>query len=307
MGDKVARCNDGRSTVSTDISVPWSCSQSLTSSRFDVWNAWKLLSRPGLPVLQPLSEVLKLRTWTLDSHGDRFYRRLTTSLVPLMESTNLPGDNTILRIIEGFRILTTDFNQLERTSKSDLIFRTPDQNQLIWIRSMVLHSLLSLPVYKKQALASEQSGDPGCLIYELCRISCFMYAQVWLCPVVNKRNNLSRKLLSDIWPLLTASITWLYDGRTLSDRYPHFFLWAVILSLLCAYEDFDVTGEPACMQKTSEFVVHTQMGRLAESWPEIADVLEGFLWAGFECNLTGEEAWQQACIFSSVSAAKSIA
>lgn len=303
MVNKVAHRNDGCSAVSSNIlSVPYSCSRSLTSSSFDVWNAWKLLSRPGLPMLQPLSEVLKLRAWTLDSYGNRLYRRLTTSLVPLVASHDLPGDNAILHIIEGLRILTTDFNQLQRSPEPDTVLRAPDRNHLIWIRSTILHSLLSLPVYKEQALESEHSGDPACLIYELCRVSCFMYAQVWLCPVVNTRNNLSRKLLSEIWPLLTASISWVYDGSTLSDRYPGFFLWAVILSLLCAYEDCDVTGEPTSMQKISQLVVHTQIERLAESWPKIVDILEGFLWADFECNLTGQEAWQQACVLSSIPA-----
>lgn len=249
---------------------------------------------------QPLSEVLTLRTWTLDSKGERSYRRLTESLTPIIATLDLAECTNLLSILEGFRVLTTDLDQVRRTPKPESVLSAPNQPVLMWIRSTVMHSLLNLPDYSTRVLGSEHSGDSSFLIYELCRVSCLMYVQLWLCAVVNEENNMARRLLSKMWPLLSVSTSRLYDGSTLSARHSNLFLWAVILSLVCAYEDLDVTGESTSMQKTCLFVRHTQIEPLQEHWPQIANILEKCLWAEFDCDLTGQEAWQQACVLLSV-------
>lgn len=237
----------------------------------------------------------------MDSKGDQQYRRLTRSLTPIMEAFDLPEYTSMLSISEGLRILTTDSSQLRRTPKAESVLSAPDQPTLIWMRSMVMHELLSLPDYTTQALESESTGETKFLIYELCRVSCLMYLQIWLFSIVNKRQNMARKLLLKMWPLLGGSITTPPDGVALSVQHPDFFLWTVMFSLICAYEDWDASGELTSMQQMSRFIVYTSMEPVAESWPKIVDVLEKFIWAGFDCNLTGQEAWQQACSLLSMS------
>lgn len=252
-------------------------------------------------MLQPLSDVLKLRTWTMDSKAAQLYRILTGSLTPLIEAEDLSGCDTMLHIVEGLRILTTDLNQIRRTPKAESVLSAPNQSVLIWLRSMVMHALLSLPDHTTQNLEFQDTSSQIQLMYRICRTACFMYAQVWLHPIANKGINMARKLVTRMQPLLMASTSCLFHGSTLSTQHPELFLWALILTLMCAYEDSDITGELDSMQQIAPFIRGTQIEPSPESWTEIPDILEKFLWAHLDCDLTGREAWQQACTLLSSS------
>lgn len=241
----------------------------------------------------------------MDSKSYQMYHRLTGSLAPVIATLDLPERTTILNIIEIFRTLTTDLDQLRRTPKAESVLSAPDMAAMVWQRLVAMHALLNLPNYTAKALEfgleHPHSATSNFLVYELCRVLSLMYGQLYLFPVVSKKKNMARKLLSRIWPLLDASISALHDGHTLSVRQPNFFLWAVTMSLLCAYEDLDSTGEWTSMQRISPFVLHTRIEPLAESWPKIVDILETFLWPALDCNITGQEAWQQVCVLLSTS------
>lgn len=236
-----------------------------------------------------------MRTWHTDHKGTLLYTCLTKDLSPLLDSSTVPTRDTLLDIVESLRVLTTDLNQIRRTPKPESVLSAPHQPTLVWLRSMTMHTVLSLPEYTGKNLSPKDDFTPDYLIHDLCRLSFLMYAQLWLHPMVNKRVNMARQLLSRIQPLLFISTSRLYGGSTICALFPKFFLWVLVLSLTCAYEDFDVTGDMRGLQEISPLILETAIQPLSESWATVSDILEGFLWAHLECDLTGREAWQRAC------------
>lgn len=232
----------------------------------------------------------------MDHEAAHLYRTLTVSLKPLISPSGLSDSAIMLDAIEAFRVLTADLGQVRRMSEADLVFSGPDQTILLWFRHAALHSLLSLPDRTTQALEVHSETSFNCLIHEICRISLLMYAQIWLHPIVNKGTNLARKLVSRIRPLLVAATSHRSKSGTLSAQYPAFFLWSVILSLMCAYEDWEVTGEAGTLEDISPLILETMVDPSPGSWAKMSGILEKFLWAPFESDLTGREAWQQACV-----------
>lgn len=237
----------------------------------------------------------------MDDIATQQYQTLTSSLCPLIRAVTLLDCDAILYGIEAYRALTTDLGYLRRTPKAGRAAIGPNHTVLLSLRETAMHTLLCLPVYTTQASALHQFSAPDYLIYEVCRISLLMYAQVWLHPITNKGVNMARKLVSRMQPLLMVATSRLFQGETLSTRFPEFFLWTVILSLMCAYEDWDITGEVDSMEAISPFILEIMIKPSPKSWSEISETSEKFLWSRSECDLTGNEAWQQACAMISPS------
>lgn len=235
----------------------------------------------------------------MDLEAAQLYHKLTASLSKLVGAAALSDCDAMLHVVEAYRALTADQNQIRRIRTTETRVSVPDQEIFMLLREMAMHTLLRLPDWTAQTLEVGKATTEKYLMHEICRISLLMYAQIWLHPITNERINMARKLVSKMRPLLVASTSRFIQGETLSARCPDFFLWSVILSLMCAYEDWDITGDAGSLKEISPFILETTVGASLDSWPEISDILENFLWARFECDLTGREAWQQACILMS--------
>lgn len=154
-----------------------------------------------MKALVPLSTTMSMRTWDTDETASHTATRLSESFEDVFSQIPSGSENTSLRAtIEGFSLMVLDFDRIEK-SRFHLCSQTnaPEEQQVIWIRSMIIHELLMLPETLPQ---STSYGEMPALIYEMVRMSCLMFCQVWLFGDNNNNRRMARKQVYKLQPIL---------------------------------------------------------------------------------------------------------
>lgn len=231
-----------------------------------------------------------MRLWQPDETASHTATTLSESFENVFSRMRSGPESTSLRaIIKGFTLVMLDFDRIEE-SRSHLCSLTnvPEEQQVIWIRSMVIHELLMLP----ETPESTSSGDMPTLIYEMVRLSCLMFCQVWLFADNNNKRRMARKQVRRLQPLLERCTV---GVEKLCEVLPDFYLWVMVLGLMLAYEDFDVTGDDTCLETIVPFAAHGMVVTQPQAWTIVKGVLPNFIFPSRECDATGREAWEHAC------------
>lgn len=261
--------------------------------RFDIFNAFMHLFKPRIAAILPLEATLTMRNWTQDDEAQILASKVGTGFEDVFASMSDCSESARLqRVIRGFVNLIVDFDQLCRDlPKHSTNIGTPNERTVIWIRSMLIHELLTLPAFLSKE--EEETDEGSTLVYELCRLSCLMVCQAWAFADNNSRRSMARRQVLKLIPLLKRAVA----GGTisLSSELPSFYTWLIALGLMLAYEDFDISGDDACIRAIVPFLAKCIVKARPEAWSAVSSIMSGFLWLWKDCEITGKEAWDCGC------------
>lgn len=286
--------------------------------RFGVYTCYRTLQRPPFERVQSLESLFALPAWPSNDLEELGLPCSIIGFFDILErSDEEPQVSLLTKIIQALALLTSDQSFIlsaEARNSASKIYSELNQNfepgseamhdpamigackvRLIWARCIVMWELLSLPDLSQDILRPK--GFPSSsLPYELCRLSCFMYFQMWIWVIAGANINMARQLVSRILPFLEASVVpSLNDNAVLCKMHPEFFLWVITLTIVMAYEDYDQTGDVSSVKSISPFLRYLIVKPFPEMWSDISIILERFLWSSTDCNPLGRDAWVFAC------------
>lgn len=263
------------------------------SCSFDVFNAYIHLSQPRIRALAPLDATLAMRYWQPDKIASDSAGVLGTGFQDVFDLMPQCAETVSLRqVFEGSILTMLDFDQIMR-SKDGLLTETelPHEQTVIWVRSMLIHELLSLP----ESLATHSARDEfSVVVYEICRFSYLMFSQLWLFADINTDRGMARKQVAKLKPLLERATSGNISSR-LCERLPDFYLWVIALGLMLAYEEFDISKDRGCLEELVPFAARSLVKMQPKAWRIVSSILPRFVWRWKDCELTGSEAWELAC------------
>lgn len=287
--------------------------------RFGIYTSYRLLEAPRFDRIQPLEGVFESLEQIPNVLGGRPVPGLARGFFDLFHGTDdeLQTD-VLLKITQALAAITRDQRSIlsaekrrnschihdllnadgwRELSESDPRVISALKMNLIWSRCVVMWELLSL-VDHSQGVVNDPHPEEAILAYELCRIACLMYFQMWIWVISGAKINMARKLVSKILPLLAASLRPnATTGTALYRIHPQFFLWVVTLSVVMAYEDYDQTTDQATTESLLPYVKRLPARTRLDAWPVVAASLEKFLWSNKDCDSLGRDAWTFVCSY----------
>lgn len=261
---------------------------------FDVLDSYCEFRHPQIDSLAPFNFFLTLRTWPSDAIAQRRLERTTNGFSEIFAcmGTSVASRN-LQEVVHGLTLIEIDLEQVSRSTKDPKVI-SPHYATVLWIRSMCVRELLTLPENLTDGEYTAEESESVLLVYEMCRLSCLLVCQVWLHPDYSCKRNLARQMVNKLHPLLLRA-TKTTDPVKFCDELPDFFLWSLILGIVLAYEDFDKTGNMKGMFKLAPFLGSTKTKAETTVWPVISKSMEKFLWPVKQQEETGKEAWELVC------------
>lgn len=263
---------------------------------FDIVHSFTSLSKPRLAQLQPLTEIMALRTWSTDDAARLLSSTLGSGFDHVSElMASIPEGGHVMQVLKGLVNLLADLGQLDRCRKQQQTenqIEAPNEMSMLWIRCMLIHSSLSFA----DLLDKSSLGGVPVLVYDICRLSLLMNCQIWACRGADHRLRTARALVQRLVPLLHKFTAPGSKGLPVSTVLSDFYIWILVLGLMLAYEEYDFAGEEACLRQMAPFLAYCMIKARPEAWPTVSTILSRFLWSWKGCDITGREAWEFGCL-----------
>lgn len=198
------------------------------------------------------------------------------------------------QVLRGFVDLLVDFDHIDRSKSQSFKVEAdaPNERGVIWIRSMLIHELLTIP--ESLSTGGGLEDDLSTLTYDICRLSCLMVCQAGIFTDSNQGRQMARRLVLRLLPLLKRATVG--EGtKKLCSELPDLYTWVLVLGLMLAYEDFDAFNDTSCIADIVPFLDSSVIKPQPEAWPTVNTLLSRFLWLWKDCDITGREAWNYCC------------
>ena len=211
----------------------------------------------------------------MDLTAEVLSRKLATGF-NVLHRGGLQG--SLLTVIHTIRDIVVGLDHYTRGGTD-----APELMQIAMIRNFAQHDLLSLP-----HISSVISSEEDC-IYEVCRLSCLVFADMVLWPLPASAGIRER--------LAEKSSSALSACRLLSSwtKYPSLLLWTTVLGGIAAK---GTVREVYFFRQLDNGIIK----RTVNAWPVVKSILQTFLWWDFTCDELAETFWQNACADACIAA-----
>ena len=242
--------------------------------------AWRTLTKPILETCVPTSVWLSMAAHRPDAAASDLEKRLLSSL-PTVE--NVSPYIELYASLSHARTLVVSYNQYQRRYSQPQHNLRPDLKHVHFARILLMHDLLMLPPMSHRTH----------LLYEALRYTVLAFMQLVLFPIACV-NNMPHRLLSLLVPLLRQATTKTSPDSRLDTSV---FLWSWMLAGMLALEHLKTKAESKWMDELAPYVEQVSIKTEKSSWEMVKGVMETFLWVESECDGSGRQWWNYACLW----------